>query len=384
MPGHVAPLGGAALFAAAERIEPLGMSRGRLAAFFAQLGEPPRRAEQLMRWLHHMGETRFDAMRDLPCALRRRLAAVATLPTGAFASAERSVDGTRKWRFAIDAGAVETVFIPHERRGTLCLSSQAGCALNCGFCATGKQGFRRNLSSAEIVAQLWHAHRALNAFAPGSGRAITNVVMMGMGEPLLNLDAVAEAISVMVDDFGYGLARAKVTVSTAGVVPAIGQLAERAPVSLAVSLHAPTDALRDVLVPINRKYPLAELMRACRAYLARLDHPKRMIAVEYALIDGVNDTDECARDTAALLRGLRCKVNLIPLNPFPGGAYRPSPPERIGRFRDILRNAGYRVTVRATRGGDIRAACGQLAGQLAGRARRGERIAGTASEASIR
>ncbi len=359
----------------------LGMPRQRLATFFATLGEPAFRAEQLMRWVHHCGVHRFADMHDMPSALRARLAARAALDAAPMGPARQSADGTLKWLLAVDHGAVETVFIPQRKRGTLCVSSQVGCSLNCDFCATGKQGFQRNLSSAEIVSQVWQAHRALEAFRPGKGRAITNVVMMGMGEPLLNLDAVVDAIAVMVDDFGYGLSRSRVTVSTAGVAPAIRKLAERAPVSLAISLHAPNDALRDVLVPINRKYPLAELMRACHDYLARLQHPRRVITVEYTMLDGVNDSDRCARDSAALLAGLACKINLIPFNPFPGSPYRRSAPERIARFRDILWQAGHLVTVRATRGSDIGAACGQLTGQVidrsqrARRARRAQRIA---------
>ena len=270
-----------------ERAELLGMSRGQLAAWLVRLGAPAREAERIMRWMHHFGASRFAAMHDLSAALRRRLAACATLRAAPFSEAQLSADGTRKWLFPVDAGAVETVFIPQGRRGTLCVSSQAGCSLNCRFCATGRQGLQRNLTSAEIVAQVWHAHRALDAFKPGKDRAITNVVMMGMGEPLLNLDAVVEAISVLVDDFGYGLARSRVTVSTAGVVPAIEGLAERAAVSLAVSLHAPNDALRDVLVPINRKYPLSALLPAMHGYLARTNHRRDMISVAYTLIDGV-------------------------------------------------------------------------------------------------
>ena len=364
-----------------ERAELLGMSRGQLAAWLVRLGAPAREAERIMRWMHHFGASRFAAMHDLSAALRRRLAACATLRAAPFSEAQLSADGTRKWLFPVDAGAVETVFIPQGRRGTLCVSSQAGCSLNCRFCATGRQGLQRNLTSAEIVAQVWHAHRALDAFKPGKDRAITNVVMMGMGEPLLNLDAVVEAISVLVDDFGYGLARSRVTVSTAGVVPAIERLAERAAVSLAVSLHAPNDALRDVLVPINRKYPLSALLPAMHGYLARANHRRDMISVAYTLIDGVNDSDSCARDTATLLRGLRCKINLIPFNPFAGSGYRRSAPQRVDRFRDILRNAGYLVTVRATRGDDIHAACGQLVGQVASRNRRGVRLTRAAAGA---
>ncbi len=342
-----------------------------LEAYVAQLGEPRFRARQLLRWIHQCGASDFSRMTDLAKSLRGRLAGAAQVRAPQVVGDSRAPDGTRKWLLQVDgANAVETVFIPERARGTLCISSQAGCVLDCAFCATGKQGFNRNLSTAEIIGQLWLARKALD----GSGserdppRAITNVVMMGMGEPLLNLDQVLPALRLMLDDHAYGLSRRRVTVSTSGVVPEMDRLRDECPVALAVSLHAPRDALRDQLVPLNRKYPLRTLLAACNRYLERA--PRDFVTFEYVMLDGVNDSDADARALAGIARSVRSKFNLIPFNPFSGTAYRRSPTERIRRFAEILQGAGVTVTTRKTRGDGIDAACGQLAGDVSDRTRR--------------
>jgi 23S rRNA (adenine2503-C2)-methyltransferase len=345
-----------------------------LADWFAQRGEKPFRARQVLRWMHRFGVDDFEQMTDVAKSLRAKLAAEAEIRGPAPLRDATAGDGTRKWLLDMGNGnAVETVFIPEETRGTLCVSSQVGCALECSFCSTGKQGFNRNLSTAEIIGQLWHANRVLGAVRqPGVGdsgeRVISNVVLMGMGEPLANFDNVVAALSLMLDDNAYGLSRRRVTVSTAGLVPAMDRLRESAPVALAVSLHAPTDALRDKLVPINRKYPLRELMAACRRYLENA--PRDFITFEYVLLAGVNDGEADARALLALTRDIPCKFNLIPFNPFPGSDYRKPGAERVRRFQEILMNADVVATVRKTRGDDIDAACGQLAGQVKDRSRR--------------
>ena len=347
-----------------------------LAGLCATLGEKPFRARQLERWIHQLGEEDFERMTDLSRGFREKLTGCADVKPPALLSESSAADGTRKWLLSVGNGnAIETVFIPEEDRGTLCVSSQVGCALACSFCSTGKQGWNRDLSVAEIIGQLWWAKRLLGA-APDSlnpqssarRRPITNVVMMGMGEPLLNFDNVVMALDLMLDDNAYGLSRRRVTVSTAGIVPGIDRLRDRCPVSLAVSLHAPNDALRDVLVPLNRKYPLRELMAACTRYLDAA--PRDFVTFEYVMLDGVNDRVEHARALAGLTRGVPSKFNLIPFNPFPGAAYRRSRPEAIQRFRDVLMQAGLVATVRKTRGEDIDGACGQLAGQVRARTRR--------------
>jgi 23S rRNA (adenine2503-C2)-methyltransferase len=345
----------------------LGLDAATLGRFFAAQGEKPFRARQLMHWMHQAGEADFARMSDLAKALREKLAALACIEAPQIVGDTLAEDGTRKWLLKVDArNAVEAVFIPEVERGTLCVSSQAGCVLDCAFCSTGKQGFNRNLSAAEIVGQLWLARRLLRA--QGLERPITNVVMMGMGEPLLNLDAVLPALRLMIDDNAYGLSRRRVTVSTSGVVPGMARLREQCPVALAVSLHAPNDALRDRLVPVNRKYPLRELLAACKRYLEKA--PRDFITFEYVMLEGVNDADEHARELVELSRKVRCKFNLIPFNPFPGSAFRCSDAERIRRFAAILQRAGLTVTTRKTRGDDIAAACGQLAGDVADRTRR--------------
>ena len=342
-----------------------------LTAWCGELGEKRFRAVQLFRWIHQKGESDFARMSDLAKSLRDKLATRAVVRPLAVVSEQASADGTIKWLFDVGGGnAVETVFIPEDDRGTLCVSSQAGCAVGCRFCSTGHQGFSRNLGTGEIIAQLWFAEHHLRQrlkLAPGE-RAITNVVMMGMGEPLQNYSALVPALRMMLDDHGYGLSRRRVTVSTSGVVPMIERLRDDCPVALAVSLHAPTDALRDQLVPLNRKYPLAELLAACRSYLDKA--PRDFITFEYCMLDGVNDGPEQARELIALVSGrgdaprVPCKFNLIPFNPFPASGLKRSPRERVMAFAKQLQDAGIVTTVRKTRGDDIDAACGQLAGEV--------------------
>ncbi|HUW38151.1 MAG TPA: 23S rRNA (adenine(2503)-C(2))-methyltransferase RlmN [Rhodocyclaceae bacterium] len=347
----------------------LDLDAAGLTGFFAQMGEKPFRARQLLRWLHRFGEGDFSRMTDVAKSLREKLAQIANVTPPPLISDRLSDDGTRKFLFAVGHGnAVETVFIPEVERGTLCISTQAGCALDCAFCSTGKQGFNRNLTVAEIIGQLWQAKRLLGADAHAQDRVVSNVVLMGMGEPLANLDNVVVALRLMLDDNAYGLSRRRVTLSTSGIVPAMDRLAEQCPVALAVSLHAPNDQLRDRLVPINRKYPLAELMAACRRYLSAA--PRDFVTFEYVMLDGVNDRDADARELLRLTRDVPCKFNLIPFNPFPNSGFQRSKPERVRRFAEILIAAGIVTTTRKTRGDDIDAACGQLAGQVQDRSRR--------------
>ncbi len=344
----------------------------RLTGFFAEMGEKPFRAKQLLRWMHQYGEADFSNMSDLAKSLRERLAVSATIEAPRIVSDNTAADGTRKWLIDVGNGnAVESVFIPEANRGTLCVSSQAGCALDCKFCSTGKQGFNRNLSTAEIIGQLWIANKRLGA-TPKGERIVSNVVMMGMGEPLANFDNVVAAMRLMLDDNAYGLSRRRVTLSTSGIVPAIDRLRDACPVALAVSLHAPNDALRDVLVPINRKYPLAQLLAACQRYLDKA--PRDFITFEYVMLDGVNDSAEHARQLVALVRDVPCKFNLIPFNPFPNSGFKRSPREAIRRFAEILLADGLVVTTRKTRGDDIDAACGQLAGRVEDKTRRTRRV----------
>jgi len=340
----------------------------QLTAFFAEIGEKPFRAKQVLRWMHHFGESDFARMSDLAKSLREKLSVVAVVEPPQLIKEQLSDDGTRKW--LLDVGAnngIETVFIPEDERGTLCVSSQVGCALECSFCSTGKQGFNRNLTVAEIIGQLWWANKALGRDPKGE-RIISNVVLMGMGEPLANFDNVVTALNLMLDDHAYGLSRRRVTVSTSGLVPAMDRLRDTCPVALAVSLHAPNDALRDVLVPINKKYPLAELMAACRRYIEKA--PRDFITFEYVMLDGINDSVAHARELIALVKDVPCKFNLIPFNPFPMSGYKRSRPETVRRFRDELMQAGLIATTRKTRGDDIDAACGQLAGQVQDKTKR--------------
>lgn len=336
--------------------------------WFAARGEKPFRAKQVMRWIHRFGVSDFSQMTDVAKALRAALEADASVAVPQAIRDSVSEDGTRKWLLDVGNGnAIESVFIPETNRGTLCISSQAGCALDCSFCSTGKQGFNRNLTTAEIIGQLWLANRLLGATADGE-RVISNVVMMGMGEPLANLENVVTALRLMLDDHAYGLSRRRVTVSTSGIVPAMDRLRDECPVALAVSLHAPNDALRDELVPINQKYPLRELLAACKRYLTTA--PRDFVTFEYVMLDGVNDTDAHARELVAIAHDVPCKYNLIPFNPFPKSPYRRSPAERIRRFAGILQDAGIVATTRKTRGDDVDAACGQLAGQVLDKTRR--------------
>jgi len=359
----------------------LGLDADGLARVCADWGQKPFRARQLMRWVHQRGEADFDAMSDLAKSFREALREKAVVEAPGVISDHVSADGTRKWLLDVGGGdAVETVFIPEADRGTLCVSTQAGCAVNCVFCSTGKQGFSRNLQAHEIVAQLWHANRALGAYGRDKGvaedRVISNVVFMGMGEPLQNYAATLAALRIMLDDNAYGLSRRRVTVSTSGVVPMIDRLREDCPVALAVSLHASNDALRDALVPLNRKYPLRELLAACRRYLERA--PRDFITFEYVMLDGINDAEQHAEELIELVREVPCKFNLIPFNPFPGSGLRKSHPERIKAFARRLADAGIITTVRRTRGDDIDAACGQLAGEVQDRTKLQQRMAGRA------
>jgi len=366
----------------------LDLDAAGLVAYCDSLGEKPFRAKQLQRWIHQYNAVDFDGMTDLAKSLREKLKGRATIAMPAVVSDHISADGTRKWLVDVGNGnAVETVFIPEETRGTLCVSSQAGCAVNCRFCSTGKQGFSRNLATSEIIGQLRMAEFALRRASPAGEtvkgeRVITNVVMMGMGEPLLNYDALVPALRLMLDDNAYGLSRRRVTVSTSGVVPMMDRLGADLPVALAVSLHAPNDALRDELVPLNKKYPLAELMAACRRYLKVA--PRDFITFEYCMLDGVNDTEAHARELLAVTADVPCKFNLIPFNPFPESGLVRSKAERIKRFAQILIEAGVVTTVRKTRGDDIDAACGQLAGAVKDRTRVAERMGRTSRVIELR
>jgi len=349
----------------------LEFDRTALAAWFVALGEKPFRATQVLKWIYQQGCDDFERMTNLSRELRSRLAAVACIEAPTVADAQVSADGSRKWLLQLaDGNRIETVYIPEDDRATLCVSSQVGCSLNCSFCSTAQQGFARNLTTAEIIGQVWRAAVEL-ARDPAAPRPVSNVVLMGMGEPLLNLDQVVPAMNLMQDDFAFGLSKRRVTLSTAGVVPGLHELARRADVSLALSLHAPNDALRSELVPLNRKYPIAEVLAACRDYVG---DGRRRVTIEYVMLDGVNDLDEHARALVRLLREVPAKVNLIPFNPFPNTRYRRSSPARIDRFRAILNDAGIVTITRRTRGDDIDAACGQLAGDFEDRTRRRVRL----------
>ena len=350
----------------------LDLDAQQLSAWFAEMGEKPFRAKQVLRWVYKSGESEFDAMSDLALSLRSKLKETAYVQAPKVMREELSNDGTRKWLLDVGTGnAVETVFIPEIDRGTLCVSTQAGCALDCAFCSTGKQGFNRNLSTAEIIGQLWWANREVGRDADGNW-PITNVVMMGMGEPLLNFDNTVSALHLMLDDNAYGLSRRRVTVSTSGIVPAMDRLRDECPVALAVSLHAPNDDLRNVLVPVNQKYPLRELMAACQRYLEKA--PRDFITFEYVMLEGVNDREKDARELIALTRDTPCKFNLIPFNPFPQAPYKRSSGEAVRRFRDALMQADIVTTTRKVRGDDIAAACGQLAGQVQDKTKRTQRL----------
>ena len=361
------------MIATTAKVNLLGLTQPQLESFFESIGEKRFRAGQVMKWIHHFGVDDFDAMSNIGKALREKLKASSEIRGPEVVSEDISSDGTRKWVVRVASGScVETVYIPQNGRGTLCVSSQAGCALDCSFCSTGKQGFNSDLTAAEIIGQVWVANKSFGSVPAKIDRAITNVVMMGMGEPLLNFDNVVAAMNLMMDDLGYGISKRKVTLSTSGVAPMIDKLGEEIDVSLALSLHAPNDALRNQLVPINKKYPLAVVLNACRNYISRLGE-KRVLTVEYTLLKGVNDQPEHAEQMIPLLAGIPCKINLIPFNPFPHSGYERPSNNAIRRFQDILHKAGHNVTVRTTRGEDIDAACGQLVGQVMDRTRRSER-----------
>lgn len=370
--------------AATDKTNLLGMTLPRLQEFFRALGEKPFRAVQVIKWIHQRGVLDFDGMTDISKSLREKLRDCAEVRPPQIINEFISSDGSRKWIVAVESGSrVEAVFIPEGSRGTLCISSQAGCSLDCSFCATGKQGFDSNLTVAEIIGQLWWANHHLNGFdahrvsdakkrQSQPERVVSNVVMMGMGEPLLNFDPVMEALDLMMEDNAYGLSKRRVTISTSGVVPAIDRLAGRTQASLALSLHAPNDGLRDELVPLNRKYPIARVLESVRGYMASLPD-KRVPLIEYTVMAGVNDHRQHARELAALLRDFPCKVNLIPFNPFAGSGYRRPSATALSNFRQILQAEGYTVTVRTTRAEDIGAACGQLVGEVDDRTRRSAR-----------
>ena len=357
-----------------EKTNLLGLSASRIGDFLESLGEKRFRGTQILKWIHQQGVTDINEMTNISKGLRASLSEVAEVILPEVVSVQDSVDGTRKWLIRMDGGScIEMVYIPERDRGTLCVSSQIGCALDCSFCATGKQGFNRDLTAGEIIGQLWIAAESFDQFDPKTKRRVTNVVMMGMGEPLMNFDNVVDAMNLMLDDNAYGLSKRRVTLSTAGMVPEVDKLGDVSDVSLAISLHAPNDELRNELVPINRKYPLQTFVDSAKRYLDKMPDNRRKITVEYTLMDRVNDRDEHAKQLSALLRDLPCKINLIPFNPFPGSGYKTVTKVALGRFRDILHNDGYTVTVRTTRGDDIAAACGQLAGEVNDRTKRQER-----------
>jgi 23S rRNA (adenine2503-C2)-methyltransferase len=359
---------------AVAKVNLLGLSRQQLEDFFTDLGEKRFRAQQVMKWIHHQGVIDFADMSNLGKGLREKLGSLATITPPEIADQQDSADGTRKWAIRVTGGAlVEAVLIPEAGRATLCVSSQVGCSLDCKFCSTGKQGFQRDLTAAEIIGQVWLAINSYDGWQSGKGRIVTNVVMMGMGEPLLNFDNVVSAMSLMTDDLAYGLSKRKVTLSTSGVVPALDRLAEFSDVSLAVSLHAPNDEIRNQIVPINRRYPIQQLLQSAKSYIDAQSDRKRVVTIEYTLLAGVNDQPEHARELSTLLKDFPCKINLIPFNHFPNSGFERPSGNAVSRFWQVLVDAGFIVTVRSTRGDDIDAACGQLVGEVVDRTRRSER-----------
>ncbi len=361
-----------------EKINLLNLNRTGLEDFFVELGERPFRSKQMMQWVHQRGVTDFSQMTDMSNSLRETLGQKACLLFPRISTTQQSKDGTRKWLLSVDGAknAIECVLIPEKSRTTLCVSSQVGCTLNCSFCSTAKQGFNRNLDTAEIIAQLHLVHHSL--LREGKTQGVTNVVMMGMGEPLMNFDAVMTAVDMMCDDYAYALSKRRVTISTAGVVPAMEKLRQATDVSLAVSLHAPNDALREQLVPINRKYPISELLNACRSYID--GYKSRKITFEYVMLDGINDSLEHARQLARLIGAIPCKLNLIPFNPYPHAIYRCSDKLTIDRFREYVSSKGIITVTRRARGDDIDAACGQLVGQFKDGSRRSQKYQLSLSE----
>ena len=360
--------------APASKVNLLGMTRAQLESFLTDIGEKKFRAQQVMKWIHHQGVLDFQDMTNLGKALRDRLSQTAEIMPPIIDSQQDSADGTRKWVIKVVGGAlVEAVLIPEGDRATLCVSSQVGCSLDCKFCSTGKQGFQRDLTAAEIIGQMWLAIDSYDGWQSGKGRVVTNVVMMGMGEPLLNFDNVVSSMELMCDDLAYGLSKRKVTLSTSGVVPALDQLADLSDVSLAISLHAPNDAIRDQIVPINKRYPIAKLLSSARAYIDAQTDKKRVVTIEYTLLAGVNDQVQHAQELAQLLDGYPCKINLIPFNDFPNSGFKRPSGNSVSRFWKVLMEAGFIVTVRTTRGDDIDAACGQLVGEVNDRTKRAAR-----------
>ncbi len=357
-----------------ERINLLGLSRDAMEQFFLALGEKKFRAHQVMKWIHHRGAESIDDMTDVSKKLRERLVEIAEIRAPKIIKQLDAKDGCRKWLLEVDGGsAIETVFIPDGERGTLCVSSQVGCSLDCSFCATGKQGFNKDLTAAEIIGQVWLAAKSFDSLDPKKHRAVTNVVMMGMGEPLLNFDNVVDSMNTMMDDYGYGISKRRVTLSTSGVVPQLDRLADYTDASLAISLHAPNDEIRDVLVPINKKYPIARLLESSQNYIARMPDSNRKLTVEYTLIRDVNDQPEHARELGKLLKDIPCKINLIPFNPFDLSDYKKVRDHDLKTFQEILHKMGHVAPIRTTRGDDIDAACGQLSGAVNDRTRRAER-----------
>lgn len=356
-----------------QKINLLGLTRQKMIDFFAEMGEKPFRAKQVMQWIHQFGVHEFDDMTNISKALREKMKKIAIVQGPEVIVQNISTDGTRKWVMKMPGGSsIETVLIPEGGRGTLCISSQIGCALDCSFCSTGKQGFNRNLSTEEIVGQIWNAIASFEGLDRTKERPVTNVVFMGMGEPLLNFDNVMDAINIMMDDFAYSISKKRLTISTAGVVPAIDRMADYTDASIAISLHAPNDELRNQLVPVNKKYPIKMLLESLKNYLAQLSD-KRKATIEYTLMAGVNDRKIHAEQLIELLKDVPCKINLIPFNPFPGSGYKKPSNTEVRCFQDWLIAGGYITTVRTTRGDDIDAACGQLVGQVEDRTRRSAR-----------
>ena len=358
-----------------DKVNLLGLPLGKLEDFFDSIGEKKFRATQLIKWIHQEGQREFSKMTNLSKSLRETLTRKCEIKLPEIVSCDESSDGTKKWLIKVDGGScIEMVFIPERERGTLCISSQVGCSLDCSFCATGKQGFHRDLTSAEIIGQLWLAADSFNQFLKNSPRKISNVVMMGMGEPLMNFDNVVDSMSLMLEDNAYGLSKRRVTLSTSGVLPMLDKLGDVIDVSLAISLHAPNDDLRNSLVPINKKYPISKFIDSARGYIEKMPDNHRKVTVEYTLIDKINDRSHHAKELAQLLKDLPCKINLIPFNEFEGSGYKKVTNTALNRFRDILVSEGYTVTVRTTRGDDIAAACGQLAGNVNDRTKRQKRF----------
>ncbi|HGP3734439.1 TPA: bifunctional tRNA (adenosine(37)-C2)-methyltransferase TrmG/ribosomal RNA large subunit methyltransferase RlmN [Yersinia enterocolitica] len=373
MPIDAAPLSDNAVATAApatSKINLLDLNRQQMREFFAEMGEKPFRADQVMKWMYHYCYDDFEQMTDINKGLRAKLQRVAEIRAPEVAQEQRSTDGTIKWAIKVGDQQVETVYIPEGERATLCVSSQVGCALECKFCSTAQQGFNRNLRVSEIIGQVWRAAKIIGSLKSTGTRPITNVVMMGMGEPLLNLNNVVPAMDIMMDDFGFGLSKRRVTLSTSGVVPALDKLGDMIDVALAISLHAPTDDIRDEIVPINRKYNIETFLAAVRRYLAKSNANGGRVTVEYVMLDHINDSTEQAHQLAECLKDTPCKINLIPWNPFPGAPYGRSSNSRVDRFSKVLMEYGFTTIVRKTRGDDIDAACGQLAGEVIDRTKR--------------